>query len=116
MLPEVASFAQSLGSPSIRLDRDLLLRVLGEHEVTVTATAHKLIGRRLIVQIPVAIPLNTCIGINSEDEFLLGEVRGCWCQCSCIFGAIELHERLGNACQLPNLYSVFERFFRAGSC
>jgi len=64
--------------PAVHLPQEFSLQVLEREYLTVQGTVRHLAGRRLIARFSSALPAGTCVRINCEDSFLLGEVLECW--------------------------------------
>src|SRR5947199_7591506 len=54
----------------------------------------QLAGRKLTAQVSEYLEPETCVRIDYDDAFLLGQVRSCWREGLAIFAAIELRHGL----------------------
>ena len=79
----------------VEITEDFTLRVLQEQgDALISARAIKVVGRRLIAQVPEELAAGAGIRIDCQDSFLLGEVLGCWRQRGSTFVAVELVQAL----------------------
>lgn len=90
----------SLDQP-LRIAEQLPLRVL-EHdsERVVSAVTIKLVGRRLIFRVSEYLAPDTCVRIDCEDAFLLGETLGSWREGTATFAAVEIRQALTGLSEL----------------
>ena len=63
----------------------------------------RLMGRNLTAQVSERLKPETCVRIDCDDAFLLGEVRSCWREGLAIFAAIELRHALTGLKELARL-------------
>jgi hypothetical protein len=68
-----------------------------------SGTVAKLVGRRLIARVSEHLKPDTCVRIDCDDAFLLGEILGCWREESATFAAVELLQALTGLEKLTRL-------------
>jgi hypothetical protein len=62
-----------------------------------------LVGRRLIAQVSEYLKPDTCVRIECEDSFLLGEILGCWREGTATFAEMELLQAVTGLEELAKL-------------
>jgi hypothetical protein len=88
----------------LEIGEELTLRVLGNTgEHLVSGRTVKLVGRKLIAQVGESLEPETCIRIDCDDAFLLGETLGCWREGGATFIAVELRQALTGLERLAKL-------------
>ena len=79
----------------LEIPESFTLRLLdAARERNVLAKSVRLIGRRLIVQVPEFLTVEECVRIDCPTGLVLGDVLGCWQEKTEVFAAIELKECL----------------------
>jgi hypothetical protein len=63
----------------------------------------RLVGRTLIAQVSEYLKLETCVRIDCDDAFLLGEILDCWREGPATFAAIQLLQALTGLEELARL-------------
>jgi hypothetical protein len=92
------------GRPSITLDGEFRMRVVGNDEFDVVCNLEQRVNpTRLIVRLSQPVAGGSCIRIDCEDALLLGEVLGSWRQDLSIFAAIQFQQVLAGLTQLRSV-------------
>jgi hypothetical protein len=66
-----------------------------------------LVGRRLIARVSEYLKSDTCVRIDCDDTFLLGEILGCWREGPATFAAVELLQALTGLEELARLQEKY---------
>ena len=89
------------------IPEEFTLTVLNRPEKhSVLGKAIRLVGCRLIALTSESLNPETCIQIDCEDAFLLGEILGCWQENGVTFAAIELRQVLGGLAELRSCWAT----------
>ena len=89
---------------AVEIEEEFAFRVLDEacgH--LASGRVARLVGRRLIAQVSEYLKPDTCVRIDCDDAFLLGEILGCWREGPATFAAMELLQALTGLEELARL-------------
>ena len=92
-------------SPSFAVDikEKFVFRVLDDHGGhSASGRVAQLAGRRLIAQVSEHLKPDTCVRIDCDNAFLLGETLGCWSEGLATFAAVKLVESLTGLVELTS--------------
>ena len=101
--PNPAAAAITFGSPRqlLEIPEKFTLTVLaGCEKHSVFGRVIKLVERRLIAQVSADLQADTCIRIDCDDSFVLGETLGCRQEGNEMFAAIDLQQAVTGLRQL----------------
>src|ERR1035437_1316881 len=86
---------------ALEIEEEFTFRVLDEGRGHLdSGTVSQLVGRRLIAQVSEYVKPDTCVRIDCNDAFLLGEILGCWREGPATFAAVQLLQALTGLEQL----------------
>ena len=87
----------------VDIKENFAFRVLDDHggHLASGRVAH-LEDRRLIAQVSEYLKPDTCLRIDCDDAFLLGEILGCWREGLATFAAVKLLESLTGLVELTS--------------
>ena len=88
---------------AVDIKENFAFRVLDDHggHLASGRVAH-LEDRRLIAQVSEYLKPDTCLRIDCDDAFLLGETLGCWREGLATFAAVKLLESLTGLVELTS--------------
>lgn len=80
---------------ALEIEEEFTFKVLDEGGGRLASgTIAQLVGKRLIAQVSEYTKPDSCVQIDCNDAFLLGEIIGCWREGPAIFVAVELLQAL----------------------
>jgi hypothetical protein len=81
---------------AVEISEEFTLRSLGDGGGNVTSgkVVHQLVGQKLLVQVSENLKPGTCVRIDCEDAFVLGEVLACWGEPYATFAVVKLRQAL----------------------
>ena len=83
--------ADARSQAPLEFDENFAIQVLGDGSgTTVSSSAIKIVGNRLIARIADHLPEGTPVSIPCRDGHVLAEVLGCWRERQFSFGAFEI--------------------------
>src|SRR5260370_19759475 len=86
---------------AVDIKEKFVFRVLDDHGGHLASgRVAQLAGRRLIAQVSEHLKPDTCVRIDCDDAFLLGETVGCWREGLATFAAVKLLESLTGLVEL----------------
>jgi hypothetical protein len=92
----------------VEIKEEFAFRVLDEARGHLASgRVAQLVGRRLIAQVSEYLKPETCVRIDCDDTFLLGEILGCWREGSATFAAVKLLQVLTGLEELASLQEEY---------
>jgi hypothetical protein len=88
---------------AVDIKEKFVFKVLDDHGGHLASgRVAKLAGRRLIAQVSEHLKPDTCVRIDCDNAFLLGETLGCWREGPATFAAVKLLESLSGLVELTS--------------
>ena len=111
-LPWVAAFsakAHTSRTRTVEIREKFTLRSLddGGGHLTSGKVIHQVMGQRLIAQISENLKPGTCVRIDCEDAFVLGEILACWGENSATFAVVKVGQVLTGLEELAQFCGEF---------
>lgn len=100
-----ACFAEpeTLLTRGVAIRENFTLKILGDSGRLVSGTVIQLMGQRLFAQISEHVKPATCVRIDCNDAFVLGEILGCWPEQSATFAIVKLLQKLSGLEELAEV-------------
>jgi hypothetical protein len=106
-LPWMAAFsakANASHTRAVEISEKFILRSLGNGHLTSGKVIHQLVGQKLIAQVSENLMPGTCVQIDCEDAFVLGEILACWGENSATFAVVKVGQVLAGLEELAQIF------------
>jgi hypothetical protein len=101
---------------AVELKQRLTFRLLDDGcRQLLTGRVVQLVGRRLIAEVSEHLKPGTCLRIDCEDAFVLGETLGCWSEQSATFAVVKTFAAVELLHALTGLEELTRRLTASGA-
>ena len=105
-MPAFSAKAHASRTRAVRISEQFTLRSLddGGGHLASGKVIHQLVGQKLIAQVSENLKPGTCVRIDCEDAFVLGEVLACWGEHSATFAVVKVGQALTGLEELAQVF------------